>query len=71
MRLGVGVSLIGSGAVGYDGLVEAFLELAAQARHAALGFFRELLLRRAVLDCAHRLAHLEFEVFEQRGQFYF
>jgi hypothetical protein len=68
MRLRVGVALIGAGAVGDDGLVEALLKLAAQARHAAFGFFRELLLRGAVLDGADGLAHLELEVLEQRGQ---
>ena len=33
-----GVALIRAGAVGDDGLVEALLKLAAQARDAALGF---------------------------------
>ena len=68
VRLGVGVALIGAGAVGDDGLVEALLKLAAQAQDAALGLLRQLLLGGAILDGADRLAHLEFEVLEQRGQ---
>ena len=52
----------------HDGLVEALLEFAAQARDAPFGFLRELLLRGAVLDGAHVLAHLEFEFLHQRGQ---
>ncbi len=68
MRLGVGVALIGSAAMRDDGLVEAFLKLAAQADHAALRFFRELLLGGAVFNGAHVFAHLELEILEQGGQ---
>ena len=68
MRLRVLVALIRAGAVRDDGLVEALLKLAAQALDAPLGFFGELLLRGAVLDGAHVLAHLELEVLEQGGQ---
>ena len=32
VRLGVGIALVGAGAVGDDGLVEALLEFAADAR---------------------------------------
>ena len=60
--------MIGAGAVGDDGLVEALLKLAAQARDAAFGFLGELLLGGAIFDGADGLAHLEFEVLEQRGQ---
>jgi hypothetical protein len=59
---------IRAGAVGDDGLVEALLKLAAQAQDAAFGFLGELLLPGAIFDGAHRLAHLELEVLEQRGQ---
>ena len=59
---------VGTGAVGDDGLVEALLKLAAQALDAAFGFLGQLLLPGAVFDGAHGFAHLELEVFEQRGE---
>ena len=68
VRLGVGVAVVCAGAMGDDGLVEALLKLAAQAGDAALGFLGELLLRGAIFDGADVLAHLKFEVLEQRGQ---
>ena len=68
VRLRVGIALVRAGAVRDDGLVEALLKLAAQALDAAFGFLRQLLLRGAIFDGAHRLAHLELEVLEQRGQ---
>ena len=71
VRLGVGVAVVGAGAVGDDGLVEAFLKFAAEAVDAAFGFFGELLLRGAVFDGADVLAHLEFEFLEQGGEFGF
>jgi hypothetical protein len=40
VRLSVGIALIGSGAMRNDGLVEALLKFAAQARDAAFGFLR-------------------------------
>ncbi len=64
MRLGVRIVDVRAGAVGDDGLVEALLKLAAQAGHAAFGFFGKLLLRGAVFDGAHGFAHLEFKVLE-------
>src|SRR5579862_648130 len=71
VRLGVGVALVRSGAMGHNRLVEALLEFAAQAGNAALGFFAEFLLSGAILDGAHVLAHLELEVLEQRGKLAF
>ncbi len=69
--LGVGVALIGAGAVGDDGLVKALLKLAAQAGDAAFGLFGELLLGGAIFNGADGLAHLEFKVFEKRGKLQF
>ena len=66
VRLCIGIARVGAGAVGDDGLVEALLELAAQAVDAAFGFFGKLLLRGAVFDGADVLAHLEFEFLHQR-----
>ncbi len=68
VRLRIGIALVGAGAVRNHRLVEALLKLAAQAVDAPLGFFRKLLLRGAILDGAHILAHLEFEVLQQRCQ---
>ena len=68
MRLGVGVAVVGAGAVGDDGLVKALLKFAAQAVDAALGFLGELLLGGAVFDGTDILAHLEFEFLHQRGE---
>ena len=64
VRLGVCVANVRAGAVGDDGLVEALLELAAKTRHAAFGFFGELLLGGAIFDGANGLAHLEFEILQ-------
>ena len=65
LRLGVGVSVIGTSRVGDDGGVELLAEFAAHFRDAALGVFRELLRGGAVLDCIDSLARVIFEVFEE------
>ena len=68
MRLGVDIILVGTGAMGDDGLVEALLKFAAKPVDAAFGFFGKLLLCGAIFDGAHVLAHLEFELLDQRGE---
>ena len=49
-------------------LIEALLKLAPQPRDPPLGFLRQLLLRRAILNRTHRLPHLKLEILHQRSQ---
>ncbi len=65
VRLRVGIALIRAGAVSNHRLVKALLEFATKAVDAPLRLFRQFLLRRAIFNHAHVLAHLELKVLEQ------
>ena len=62
LRLGVRISLVGSGGVGDDGGIELFAKFAAQFGDAALGVFRELLSGGAILNGVDGFAGVIFEV---------
>ena len=71
VRLRIAVSPVGAAVLGNHDGVELLAELPPQPRHAPLGFLRELLLRRPVVDRPHRLAHLVVEILQQRLQLLF
>jgi hypothetical protein len=71
LRLGVGISLIGSGGVSDDGGIELFAKFAAKFGDAALGVFGEFLRGGSILNGIDRFAGVIFEVAENALQFLF
>src|ERR1700678_3149628 len=66
MRLSVAIALVRATVLGGHSRVELLAELAPQTRHSPLSFFRELLLRGAIVDGLDGFAYPVGEVFEQR-----